>query len=148
VGKDIVADRGDIRTVSQCFSCQPDLADEARATSFRGAIGHDQCFAQAFLAYAELATSNFAWMLTANGSGGYNPTITDLQFTGRADRNFTVSNVWVGSAAALSLSAIPEPGTGVLCRMAAAALRLRRWPRRVPLALPVCRVNHLSVRHR
>jgi hypothetical protein len=73
----------------------------------------------------------FAWMLTANGSGGYNPTITDLQFTGRADGNFTVSNVWIGSAAALSLPAIPEPGTGILCGMAAAALGLRRWPRHV-----------------
>jgi hypothetical protein len=70
-------------------------------------------------------------MLTANGSSGYNPMITDLQFNGRADGNFTVSNVWIGNASALSLPAVPEPGTGVLCGMALVALMLRR--RRVVL---------------
>lgn len=73
---------------------------------------------------------NFAWMLTASGSSGYNPTITDLRFTGRADGNFTVSNVWIGSASALSLPAVPEAGTGILCGVALGALGLRRGPRR------------------
>jgi hypothetical protein len=72
---------------------------------------------------------NFGWMLTANGSAGYNPTITDLQFTSRADGNFTVSNVWIGSASALSLPAVPEPGTGALCGMVAVALALSRGRR-------------------
>jgi hypothetical protein len=71
----------------------------------------------------------FAWMLTALGSGGYNPSITDLQFTSRAEANYTVSNVWIGSGSAFSLASIPEPGPGVLCGVAATALKLRRWPR-------------------
>jgi hypothetical protein len=72
---------------------------------------------------------SFAWMLTAFGSGGYNPSITDLQFASRADGNFTVSNVWIGSASALSLPAVPEPGTGMLCGIVAVALMARRWRR-------------------
>jgi hypothetical protein len=72
---------------------------------------------------------NFAWMLTAFGSGGYNPSITDLQFTSRAEANYTVSNVWIGSGSAFSLPNIPEPGLGVLCGVAAMGLKLRRWPR-------------------
>jgi hypothetical protein len=40
-------------------------------------------------------------MLTAQGNASYNPIITDVQFTSRAGANFTVSNVWIGNAAAL-----------------------------------------------
>ena len=35
------------------------------------------------------------------GSGGFNPTITDLQFTSDAGANYTVSNVWIGDAATI-----------------------------------------------
>jgi hypothetical protein len=72
---------------------------------------------------------NFSWMLTALGSGGYNPSITDLQFTSRAEANYTVSNVWIGSGLAFSLPFVPEPGTGLLCGVAAMMLGMRRWPR-------------------
>ncbi len=72
---------------------------------------------------------NFAWMLTALGSSGYNPSITDLQFSSRADGNFTVSNVWIGSGTAFSLPLVPEPSAGLLCGFGAAMLRLRRWSR-------------------
>lgn len=43
----------------------------------------------------------FQWMLSAQSSAAYNPVITNLQFTSTADSNFTISNVWVGSAAAI-----------------------------------------------
>lgn len=62
---------------------------------------------------------SFSWMLTAAGSAGYNPLITDVQFTSLADGNFTVSNLWVGDA-----SSIPEPGA--LSALAAAALVVSR----------------------
>lgn len=41
---------------------------------------------------------NFAWMLTAAGSEGFNPTITDLAWNSPSFANYTVSNVWVGGA--------------------------------------------------
>jgi len=34
-------------------------------------------------------------------NAGYNPVITDLQFTSRSDANYTVSNVWIGTAATI-----------------------------------------------
>jgi hypothetical protein len=40
----------------------------------------------------------FAWMLTATGSEGFNPTITDLAWNSPSVANYTVSNVWVGGA--------------------------------------------------
>ena len=40
----------------------------------------------------------FAWMLTANGSAGFDPLITQLQFTSLFEANYTVSNVWIGAA--------------------------------------------------
>jgi hypothetical protein len=42
---------------------------------------------------------NFQWMLTAHGSAGFDPIITQLQLTSAAEGSFTVSNLWVGSAA-------------------------------------------------
>ncbi|MEX2170486.1 MAG: glycosyl hydrolase family 18 protein [Pirellulales bacterium] len=42
---------------------------------------------------------SFPWMLTANSSANFNPTIDMLQFTSAAVANFTVSNVWIGGAA-------------------------------------------------
>jgi hypothetical protein len=40
----------------------------------------------------------FAWMLSASGSAGFDPLITQLQFTSLFEANYTVSNVWIGSA--------------------------------------------------
>lgn len=42
---------------------------------------------------------DFQWMLSVDGSTGYNPLITALQFTSLFEANYTVSNVMVGSAA-------------------------------------------------
>jgi hypothetical protein len=50
---------------------------------------------------ANFTDAGFAWMLTANSSAGYNPTITDLQFITKAEGNFTISNVWTGDATAI-----------------------------------------------
>lgn len=41
----------------------------------------------------------FVWMLTAQGSAGFNPIITQLQLTSQYVGNFTVSNLWVGGEA-------------------------------------------------
>ena len=49
----------------------------------------------------DFSDPDFQWMLTALGSDGYNPLITDLQFTSRWEANYTVSNVWVGDAASI-----------------------------------------------
>jgi hypothetical protein len=46
-------------------------------------------------------TPGFQWMLSAQGSAGYNPIITDIQFSNPSAANYTVSNVWIGSGAAL-----------------------------------------------
>ncbi len=40
----------------------------------------------------------FEWMLTADSSAGFNPLITQLQFTSLFEANYTVSNVWIGDA--------------------------------------------------
>jgi hypothetical protein len=40
----------------------------------------------------------FAWTLTAQGSDGYNPVVTQLQFASQAAGNYSVSNVWIGDA--------------------------------------------------
>lgn len=44
------------------------------------------------------ANPSFPWMLTAESSAGFNPTIEQLQFTSAYVGNFTVSNVWLGDA--------------------------------------------------
>lgn len=41
----------------------------------------------------------FPWMLTAHGSDGFNPTITQLAWRSPYVANYTVSNVWIGGAA-------------------------------------------------
>jgi hypothetical protein len=41
---------------------------------------------------------SFPWMLTAHGSAGYDPLVTQLQFTSLFEANYTVSNVWIGTA--------------------------------------------------
>jgi MYXO-CTERM domain-containing protein len=51
---------------------------------------------------------HFSWMLTAQSSEGFNPVITDLQFTSQTQGNFTVSNVWTGVAS--DFFAAPAPG--------------------------------------
>ena len=50
---------------------------------------------------------NFPWMLSATG-GGLNPAITELQLRSTYEGNFTVSNMWVGSAE--TFFAAPAPG--------------------------------------
>lgn len=45
------------------------------------------------------ADASFPWALTANGSNGFNPTITQLQFTSLFEASYTISNLWVGTAA-------------------------------------------------
>jgi hypothetical protein len=41
---------------------------------------------------------DFQWMLSADGGTGYNPLITQLEFTSLFEANYTVSSVMVGSA--------------------------------------------------
>jgi hypothetical protein len=45
------------------------------------------------------ADPSFPWMLTAQSSAGFNPIITQLQFTSLFEANYTVSNIWLGTAA-------------------------------------------------
>jgi hypothetical protein len=58
----------------------------------------------------------FTWSLNANSSAGYNPVITDVQFTSLADTSFTISNLWIGEA---STMAVPEPASASLLALAA-----------------------------
>lgn len=73
----------------------------------------------------DITSPNFSWMLTAQGSAGFNPVITDIRFTSSSVANYTVSNVWVGTASAMMGvsgsgsgaivgSAIPEPATATM----------------------------------
>ena len=41
---------------------------------------------------------NFDWDLSMPTSASFNPILTQLQFTSRYQANYTVSNVWIGSA--------------------------------------------------
>ena len=50
---------------------------------------------------ANFTDPGFQWMLSAASGAGYNPIITDLKFTSRAETNYTVSNVWIGNAATI-----------------------------------------------
>jgi hypothetical protein len=50
---------------------------------------------------ANFTDPSFQWMITAQGSAVYNPLIAGIQFTSNQDANFTVSNVWIGNAAAI-----------------------------------------------
>jgi hypothetical protein len=75
----------------------------------------------------DFTNPNFAWMLTANGTAGYNPLITGLQFTSFADSNFTISNLW------LSIAAVPEPASGLALLTGVAFLLPRRRTRRTGL---------------
>jgi hypothetical protein len=56
------------------------------------------------------AATSFPWAITAQGSAGYNPVITQLQFTSLHEANYTVSNVWVGTAA--DFFALPSAAMG------------------------------------
>ena len=71
----------------------------------------------------DFTNPNFSWMLTATGAGSYNPLITGLQFTSFADSNFTISNLW------LSTAAVPEPASG-LALLAGGGLLLSRRHKR------------------
>ena len=59
---------------------------------------------------ANFTDPNFQWMLTAQGSAGFNPVIADLRFTSLAGANFTVSNVWVGDAATILPATLTSQG--------------------------------------
>jgi hypothetical protein len=65
---------------------------------------------QAGSTVGNFASDDFEWTLTAEGSAGFNPTITQLQFTSLYEANLTVSNVWVGSAA--DFFALPSTAAG------------------------------------
>jgi GH18 family chitinase len=56
------------------------------------------------------ASDDFEWTLTAEGGVGFNPTITQLQFTSLYEGSFTVSNVWVGTSA--DFFALPSAAAG------------------------------------
>jgi hypothetical protein len=62
----------------------------------------------------------FSWMLTAQGGAGYNPTLSKVQITTPAEANYTISNLWIGTA-----SAIPEP-VGMVAGVAVAGMLARR----------------------
>jgi hypothetical protein len=57
----------------------------------------------------DFTAPGFQWMLTAQGSPGFDPVITQMQFTSLFESNFTVSNVWFGTA-----GTIPEPASATL----------------------------------
>ncbi|HEX8524032.1 MAG TPA: glycosyl hydrolase family 18 protein [Tepidisphaeraceae bacterium] len=65
---------------------------------------------------------SFAWMLTALGSANYNPIITSILFSTPAEANYTVSNLWLGTAATM----VPEPGMVGVAAVGLMALRGRR----------------------
>jgi hypothetical protein len=73
-------------------------------------------------AVGEFTSPSFPWMLTAQGSTGFNPLITQIQFTTFAEGNYTVSNVWIGD-----ITTIPEPTTGTIVTVALAGLALPRF---------------------
>src|SRR4029079_15648514 len=60
--------------------------------------------------------AGFQWMVTAQGSASFNPTVTAIKLTSNAGANYTVSNVWIGSAAAMLSSA----GSGSSANLAGA----------------------------
>jgi hypothetical protein len=61
-------------------------------------------------AVGNYADPSFPWMLTAHSSASFNPVITQLQFTSLFEANYTVSNVWTGTAA--DLFALPSAAMG------------------------------------
>jgi hypothetical protein len=58
---------------------------------------------------ANFTDPSFPWMLTAHSTAALNPVLTQLQFSSQFEANFTVSNVWIGSAAQL----IPPTPTSI-----------------------------------
>jgi hypothetical protein len=56
------------------------------------------------------AAASFPWTLTAQSSGEFNPIVTQLQFASLFQANYTVSNLWVGSAA--DFFALPSAAMG------------------------------------
>jgi hypothetical protein len=85
----------------------------------------------------DFTSATFSWMLTAQGGAGFNPVITDIRFTSSNVADYTVSNVWVGSAAVMGFSgsgsgsvaesAVPEPASGALLCV---AIMVGLFPRR------------------
>jgi hypothetical protein len=56
------------------------------------------------------ASASFPWTLTAQSSGNFNPIVSQLQFSSLYQANYTVSNLWVGSAA--DFFALPSAAMG------------------------------------
>ncbi len=56
------------------------------------------------------AGDDFNWMITAESGEAFNPTITSLQIQTLYEANYTVSNVWLGTAT--ELFALPSTATG------------------------------------
>ncbi len=50
---------------------------------------------------ANFTDPSFQWALTAQGSAGYNPVITAVRFSSQSVADYTVSNIWIGSAATI-----------------------------------------------
>ena len=55
----------------------------------------------------DFTDESFSWMLTAEGSAGYNPLIAGLQMKSLYETNFTVSNVQIGPANHFFSSGVP-----------------------------------------
>jgi hypothetical protein len=56
------------------------------------------------------ANAGFPWALTAQGSASFNSLITQLQFTSLYEASYSVSNVWIGTAA--DFFALPSAAAG------------------------------------
>lgn len=52
----------------------------------------------------------FPWMLTATSSETYNPLISGLRISTRAEANYTISNVWIGDAATMLPATLTSQG--------------------------------------
>jgi hypothetical protein len=56
------------------------------------------------------ASASFPWAITAESSSGFHPVVTELQFQSLYQASFSVSNVWIGSAA--DFFALPSAAAG------------------------------------
>jgi hypothetical protein len=59
---------------------------------------------------ANFTDPTFTWMVSAQSSAGFNPTITDVQFSSLYETNYTVSNVYIGNAATMIVPTLTSQG--------------------------------------